>query len=30
MEFDRYIREHPEFCERIPNNYSLFFKDICW
>lgn len=20
MEFDRYVREHPEFCERIPDN----------
>ncbi len=20
MEFDRYMREHPEFCKRIPNN----------
>lgn len=23
IEFDRYMREHPEFCERIPNNAHI-------
>lgn len=29
MEFDRYIREHPEFCEKIPQNAHivLLLKD---